>query len=143
AVLSDILRSDFRSIGNNVTTTENSILDLSSTQFRFRGDIDNNGTIDTVTYTLGSNIGGTASIPNPNYRKLYRQVGTAASQEVGQGASQVDVRLYDSVGAQLSSPYNMSLVRSFSVKIVMQEAKQINDVYPSTTFEQHFFPPNL
>lgn len=62
---------DFRKMGYAVDDPTQVILRADSTYISFRGDIDDNGVIDTVDWYLGSYITSTS---NPNDRILYRKI---------------------------------------------------------------------
>ncbi len=69
--LVESIEYDFRKMGYRVTDPTTVILRADSNAITFRGDIDNNGVIDTVEWYLGGFI---TSTPNPSDRILYRKI---------------------------------------------------------------------
>jgi hypothetical protein len=62
---------DFRKMGFRVDDPTTVILKADSGHISFRGDINDNGTIDTVDWYLGGNATSTS---NPNDKLLYRRL---------------------------------------------------------------------
>lgn len=69
--LVESIEYDFRKMGYRVTDPTKVILQADSTHIRFRGDIDDNGIIDTVEWYLGGLV---TSTPNPSDRILHRRI---------------------------------------------------------------------
>jgi hypothetical protein len=77
-----LIEGEFRNMGYNVPQTVASITHADSTGISFLLDLDRNGTIDTVKYTLGdtTELSGT---PNELDRFLKRQVNGGTVLKVG------------------------------------------------------------
>jgi len=67
---------DFRKMGYRVQDPTQVILRADSDHITFRGDINDNGVIDTVEWYLGGYV---TSTPNPRDRILYRRLRPVAS----------------------------------------------------------------
>ena len=67
---------DFRKMGYRVDDPTQVIRVADSSHIRFLGDVDDDGTIDTVDWILGGLV---ASSPNPNDRLLIRSVSPSAA----------------------------------------------------------------
>jgi len=99
--LVDIVRNieyDFRKIGYNVPDPENSIIRDDSDHITFRGDINHDGTIDTVQWWVTGPIGG---FPNPNIRKLYRQVNSDPPVGAALGVTQFTLKYMNQDGGPI------------------------------------------
>lgn len=138
AVLTDVIRNDLRYIGYNVSAGDVFVL-ADSNEVRFRGDINNDGTPDTVRYSIGS-TDEMLSTPNPVDRKLYRRINATTGFDVAIGVTRFFLEYYDEFGMKTTNPAN---IRSFYIKLVMQGDREINGYYPTSYWENHFFPSNI
>jgi len=142
AMTTDILKADFGMIGHRVTSG-NSMLAASSTDLRFCADVNNDGIVDTVYYYLGA-VSELANTENPNDRIFYRRATGTSAMEVGRGITSFSAVMYDSLAAVTS---NFSAVRSVSIKIIAQAGEPVErgyvKRYPTSSWELHFYPPNL
>jgi hypothetical protein len=77
-----LIEGEFRNMGYNVPQTVASITHADSTGISFLLDLDRNGTIDTVKYTLGD-ITELSGTPNELDRFLKRQVNGGTVLKVG------------------------------------------------------------
>lgn len=97
--LVDIMETDFRKIGyckdwTKIPDPSQSIRIADSTRLRFLTDVDNDGTLDSITYSLGP-TSELATTPNPSDRYLYRQVNNGAPFPMNLGITQFSLRYYD------------------------------------------------
>jgi hypothetical protein len=138
ATVADILRNDLRYIGYNLSSG-NAFLTADTSQVKFVGDTDNNGTVDTVYFYLGavSEMSGTA---NPNDRIIYRQTNSGTPVECGHGVTQLSLKYYNSVGNETST---LSAIRSLSIKLVVEGDVLVNNYYPTSIWETYYFPTNI
>jgi hypothetical protein len=74
--LVESIEYDFRKMGYGVSDPTKVILRADSNAITFRGDIDDNGVVDTVEWYLGGLVGST---PNPSDRILYRRIHPTSS----------------------------------------------------------------
>jgi len=139
SVLREVMSADFDAAGLNVTPGTSSFLVAKPNQMEFYGDLDGDGTPETIYYYVGpqSELSNTV---NPNDRKLYRQINGGTSLNVANGITTCAFTYYDQNGLVTTSP---SLVKMFTVKMTMQDGAPVDSLYPSTYWEQSFFPPNL
>jgi len=96
--LVDIVRSieyDFRKIGYNVPDPQAAIVVADSNRIKFLADINHDGTIDTVSWWVTGPIGG---FPNPQIRKLYRQVSGEPAVGASLGVTQFGLKYLNQDG---------------------------------------------
>ncbi len=106
-----IVRHDFRKIGFHVNDTTSAIQSIDSTSISFLADIDNNGTVDSVSYFLSDpdQVPGTE---NPRDRMLNRLVsGQLTSGSLG--LTDFQLRYYDGIGNLTWVPDEVKAVEVF------------------------------
>ena len=104
------LMSDLRKIGHNVTTTP-VFLKCTASQLTALGDIDNNGTVDTIKYRFGTPV---TSTPNPSDSLLYRQINNGPNTGMDLGLVGLRFVYADQNNATTTTP---SMVRSVTVSV--------------------------
>jgi len=97
--LVDIMETDFRRIGyckdwTKIPDPSQSVRIAGSTKLRFLTDVENDGTLDSITYYLGP-VSELAATPNPTDRYLYRQVNNGAPFPMNLGVTQFSLKYYD------------------------------------------------
>lgn len=142
AMTTDIVKTDFAMIGFRVTSG-NPMLLASATDLRFCADVDDNGAMDTVYYYLGP-VSELASTENPNDRIFYRRVNQQTMREVGRGITSLAIVMRDSL-ARVTASY--AAVRSVQIQLIAQAGTPVErgyvKRYPTSSWELHFYPPNL
>ncbi|KAF0150900.1 MAG: hypothetical protein FD143_2409 [Ignavibacteria bacterium] len=141
----DILEHDFAKIGYRVSIGEK-IIQADSNAIIFRADIDNNGVVDTINYTL-TTPDSMNSTPNPNDKKLKRKVNSAISRIAGV-VREFNLVYYDSLNVQinygsLSSAVNRSKIRGIRVYTKFELPFLVNDSYNPTELRRVYRPKNL
>ena len=133
-----ILEYDFRKMGYRVPSATVVITALSDTTISFLGDVDNNGTVDTVSYYLGptSEPSGTE---NPNDRYLYRRVNGTAN-DVALGITSWTLTYHDISGNVTIFEAN---VRSIRISFTVETIIPFDMTYGSARWEGRFTPKNL
>jgi len=136
--LSSILQYDLRKIGYRVLNPQFAIIAMDSTSLAFWGDIDNDGLIDSVAYTLGDpdQMGGTS---NPNDRRLYRRVG---ENVVGGslGLTNFRLRYFDLYGLETTFT---ELVKGIEVSLEVESSFPLDSTYSHTSWKGVVYPMNL
>lgn len=122
--------SDFRQIGYNVSSIPFILTDTS--EIKFLGDFDNNGTPDQIRYYL--------TPADSSKYILYRVINTGIPLPIGRNLTQFRLSYYDSLGNTTS---NKSNIKSVLVIMQMQSKSYINGTYPKAAWQAHIFPPNL
>lgn len=141
-----ILEEDFSKIGANAS---NAFVIADSNRITFKGDIDNNGVVDSVKYSLVNLTIPVDGNPNLKYRLLRRQ-NTETGTQGGVGVSQFKLSYYDSLGRTLATPVgsgSFSKIRSIKIHVQAQSRSRIkNDVdttFASAYWERIISPRNL
>jgi hypothetical protein len=132
------IETDFRKIAYcrnymKINPPQLAIRIADSSRFRFWTDIDNNGSLDSITYwTSSTTIAGVAETPNPNDRILYRQVNNHAPSEMFLGITKFTFSYRDlnedviPFGAGGSITGNtLLLVRSVELTVALESPAQM------------------
>jgi hypothetical protein len=129
---------DFRKIGFRVGNPNTAIISCDSTSISFRSDIDNDMTLDTVSYSLGQPAQMTSTL-NPNDRKLIRTV-NAAQISSSLGLTLFRLRYYDSSG---NSTWTASAVKGLEVALQVESPFPVDTTYARAFWRTRIFPKNL
>lgn len=136
-----VVNSDFAKIGNKVSS--NAVLIAKVDTLKFRGDIDNNGTVDTVTYMRGTTAQRTKT-PNPRDFMLYRKVSTAGIQTttgMNVGLTKFTLSYVDSTGTATSNPV---LVRGIVVAATLEDPYSTAQTANSgVSWQNTIYPRNI
>lgn len=141
-----VLEADFAKIGANASSA---FVIADSNRITFKGDLDNNGIVDSVKYslvTLPLTAGGN---PNLQYRLIRRQ-NTETGIGGGIGVSQFRLTYFDDFGKVLATPVasgSFSKIRSIKVQLQVQSKTRLrNDIdttFASSYWERIISPKNL
>ncbi len=132
--LVDILETDFRKIGyckdwTKISDPSQSIRIADSNRIRFLTDVDNNGTLDSVTYYLGP-TSELASTPNPYDRYLYRVVNNGTPFPMNLGVTQFSFLYFDAENDTVPFPVtDPRIVYSMQVSVAIQSAAPYKQEY--------------
>jgi hypothetical protein len=138
AELVNEIEFDFRKIGYHVPNAALSIVRVDTSAIIFRGDIDNNGTVDSISYVLESpaNVHGTV---NPRDRILRRSV-NGVSQGGSLGVVRFLVTVRDISGAVTT---DLTLVKVINYSLVVENAFPIDTTYARSAWTGTVRPKNL
>lgn len=146
--MTDILEYDLRKMGYGLqggggTTDTNYIITGDTNKIVFRGDVDDNGTIDTVTYSLGAVPD--ASKVNPRARVLYRTVNGSGTRSINLAITRMAFLYYDKQGAPLTgSPVsNPERIKSFKVLMSLESDAPYDKNYSGGCWERTIKPKNI
>jgi len=145
-VENDVYKMGFRVYGNEVLFGD-------SSQLRFRADLSNNGTINTVEYILGDRISESA---NPNDRKLSRIV-DGSTLFISFNATRFYIQYFDSAMQKLTTPLSVAdlkRVRTVNILLALQTPDPVDfyrkagtgelcPVYGSAHYEKLISAQNL
>lgn len=135
--LADILNNDLRKVGYKYDGT--SILTIEQKKFTFFSDIDNNGSIDIVSYALSDSLKADGT-PNPRDKILYRIVNGDTSK--GPSLGLVDLKF--SYLNQLGQPTNtISEITYVKTELWVETTQTVDGTYPFTYWEMTINPRNL
>ena len=154
--IADMINYDFYKIGYHESVTgPRPIIEIAdSDRIRFRSDIDNNGTVDTVEYSESApyEVAGSAS----RFRVLYRNVISSARTGANVGLTSFQLSYYDTMGVRIDLPTptdSSSLRRIQSIKIQMMirnpmaldtvTASTLDTTFAATYWEKWISPKNL
>jgi hypothetical protein len=126
---SDLSKTGHKKFGNPMVITD-------STRIKFYADIDDNGTLDSVTYYSGPLTSSFISL-NPRHLLMYRTWNTKTTT-MNLGVTKFKVLYYDSSGATTTQP---SMVRAFRVKMDVESVIPMSDTtYAVVHWEQYIKP---
>ncbi len=121
----DIMEYDLRKLGYN-TFVPGRISIAESTKIRFKGDFDNNNTVDSVYYYLGTSAD--PMFTNNKSRIVYRQVNASGAESIHLGMTRFRFWYFDALGNPLATTpavTNPSLIRTIKVGLNIDLAIQI------------------
>jgi len=134
--IADMLLTDLGRIGRGVSGT--AILSMGDSALTFLADLDQDGTADTLTYSLG--LASEASeTENPQDCYLYRGV-NGNSQDIALGLTSLHFTYYDISGIQTSDP---TAVRSIGISMTYQTSYYFEGHLGSASWQGRVFPKSL
>ncbi len=137
-VLSKVLVSDLSKAGYNCNS-QKPIRISDSAKIKFYADIDDDGTLDSITYFTGPLTPEYAS-PNPRHRLLYRTWNTQTTV-MNVGLTNMKFTYYDSCGAKTAQESNMRAVKvAMELESVMPN---IDTVHAVVHWEQYINPKSF
>jgi len=148
---SELIQYDFYKIGYRIPDEKISVAD--SIEIKFYTDIDNNSSIDTIHYYLGSTY-DLSYTTNPNDKPLYRQRNYVDSTntpiELLNEVQIVDFNLsyYDSIGnsldySALTNSAVRDLIKSIKIQITVESDELYADEYQTSEWKKKISPKNL
>lgn len=135
--ITEILEHDFRKAGYGVSDSV-AFPVIDSSRISIRGDLDNNGTIDTVTYWLSSTP--LAGHPNPAARIMYRRVGNSPVSLTTNAITLFNVRYYNAAGVQTAIKKDVQFAK---VAINMECKLSYNNQTAGEYWERVIKPQNV
>lgn len=136
--LADLLNHDLRKIGFRVKDT-NKVLIAELRRISFRADIDSNGTIDTVTYSLSDSTSLSAT-ENPRDKILYRKVNSSIIRGESYGLTELLFTYRDKFG---NITTNLRAIKSIKAEVWIQSLFPYEGRYAGTYWELTISPRNL
>jgi hypothetical protein len=125
-VFTDVLETDLRKAGYNAFVP-NLVSVAESSKIRFKGDFDNDNTVDSVTYSIGTTPD--AGALNANARVITRQLNAGEVQPIRIGATRLRFWYFDAAGNPLAANpavANPSLIRTIKAGVSIELAVQID-----------------
>lgn len=140
--ITDIMEYDLRKIGYGLKDT-NYFVYADSSRMDFRGDLNNDGTIDTVKLYLGT--ARDSSKVNPRARILYRKFGAGAAQGINLAITQFKLCFYDKLGTPITSNPVASpeKIKSVRVSLSIESDAPYNQQYSGACWERIIKPKNM
>ncbi|GEM_PF-814119 len=126
-----IIEYDFNKLGYRVESGDK-ITSFASDGITFLADLDNNGTAETITYSL---------IESDNKKYLKRIAGTGSNNEWTYPVKGITLTGYDSTG---TSTVNTNKIKSVAFEIEL-ETDSFNSSYKvqGAAWKKQFYPKNL
>ncbi len=149
--VTDILDFEFRKMGFRVPAShDSSIVFADSNKIKFKGDLNNDGTVDTLTYYL--NTAAASGMANTNTRVLYKTLNLQAAQPINIGITRFRLSYYDANGNAFTTyPVSRpSQIKSLKLALNVESTvpfKPTTQGYlklnPGVYWERTFKPKNL
>ncbi len=121
--VTDIMEYDFRKMGYRVSPTNDSAITYADTsKIVFKGDFNNDGSIDTLQYYLDT---VKASLtPNPSDKVLHRKLNGLTTQSFYVGISKFFLQYFDSADKPIAATPIASTSSIKSVKVAISIASR-------------------
>lgn len=155
--IADMINYDFYKIGyhDHISAVDPVVEYADTNHVRFRSDIDNNGTVDTVQYYTSSTPYYEHGSATP-FRQLYRGVNASTGPGARLGITSFKLTYYDTLGVLLNFPTPSDTAtrrRIQSIKIQMMVknplasdttfAATFDTIFAATYWEKWISPKNL
>ena len=137
--IAQIMEYDFRKMGycrdwQKFPDPTKSIVQATTTSIKFYADIDDNGSMDTISYYLGGLL---TSTPNPNDRYFYRAINSQPPAAINLGVTQFFMKYFDALGDTLNQPIaEPSLINSYEINIQVETVYAYEENYSSAFWKQ-------
>jgi hypothetical protein len=145
ASLSDIVEYDFRKMGYRVGTVfDSAIVYADKDQIVMKGDIDNDGTVDQVSYTFDTKK--KSGHVNPRSRILYRQVNNGPVQSINIGLTRFQLAYYDTLDLLIKKANPVAdtkTIRAIRLEMTLESTSPYDTTYSGATWERTIAPKNL
>jgi len=133
--LSSVISFDMRKVGYG--TSDEAFLTAASNELSFQGDIDNDGTVDTVTWTYDTTA-AVSGTKNPGDYELTRTV-NGSSMDMSAVITGLTWTYFDSTG---NETHVLSYIQSLKVELICQSPEMVNGDYTQSAWERSFYPVN-
>lgn len=133
----DVLSYDLRKLGYRYTGT--ALLEAGRNRLTFLGDIDSNGVMDRVTYSLGDSL-QVMSTPNPRDKILSRIVNGDSLANPSLGLVDIVFKYKNISGIETGT---LSEIRFIEVEIWVEAPYLIDGRYPFTYWQMKIYPRNI
>lgn len=137
--IAQIMEYDFRKMGyckkwTNFPDPSKSIDSATTTSIRFFADIDDNASMDTISYYLGGLL---TSTPNPRDRFFYRKVNSSPPAAINLGVTQFFMKYFDALGDTLIQPITQpDLISSYEINIQVETVYAYEENYSTAFWKQ-------
>lgn len=155
--IADMINYDFYKIGyhGDITSADPIVEIADSDRIKFRSDIDNNGSIDTVQYFTSLTpyyVPGSAT----GFKQLYRNVNASTGPGARLGITSFKLTYYDTLGVLLNFPTPSDTairrrIRSIKIQMMVKNpiasdttfAATLDTTFAATYWEKWISPKNL
>jgi len=142
--LTDMVEYDFRKMGYRVGSGHDSaIVYADSNSILIRGDFDDNGTVESISYSFDPKK--KSGHVNPRSRVLSRTVNGSSTQSINLGATRFRLAYYDAAGQLiLENPVKApSRIRTIRLALNLESTSPYDTTYAGGTWERTITPKNL
>ena len=135
--LAEILNYDLRKVGYGCSSA--AIVVADSEKFSFYSDIDKNGTVDQITYTI-SDTSNASTTTNPEDVILYRIVNNDTSKGPSLGLTKLKFSYLDGLGSETTT---FSDIKYIHAEMWIKSIEPVQGEYIFTYWEMTINPRNL
>lgn len=139
ATLVKILQNDARKMGFGVPDSVDAVLTADSTSVTFLADLEADGSIDTVSYSV-SDTSAASATGNPRDRLFFYRVNGQPTGGWTIGVTDFTLTYRDTSGAATMTP---AQIRSMEVKITVESLYPYGDRYAKAVWEGMIRPRSL
>ena len=137
--LARIIEHDFVKIGFGAPGP--AILVADSQAISFQSELYNDGSLKTVTYSVGSITGPkVAPTKNPRDFMLFRELAGEPPLALSSGLVEFNITYFDSAGAVTTSPGDVDAIQ---IRLRLETEEPVDDEYPGVFWERTIYPKNL
>lgn len=133
--LTNVIEYDIRKLGYRCSDSVD-VIRADSTTFVFKGDINNDGIVETVKFYLGDS----STCVTPGVSKLFRMVDTQPPLLLDPQVTLWRLAYYDGQGNQTS---NLGKIRSIRVSLTLQSGIPVDGSESGVCWERIITPLNL
>jgi hypothetical protein len=137
--IAQIMEFDFRKMGyckdfQKFPDPTKSIAQATANSIKFYADIDDNGSMDTISYYTGGLL---TSTPNPRDIFFYRKINNQPAAAINLGVTQFFMKYFDALGDTLSLPISKpSLISSYEINIQVETVYAYDENYSTAFWKQ-------
>lgn len=139
ATLVEIFQHDVRKMGFGVPDSVEAVVAADSTSVIFLADLDANGSVDTVAYSV-SDTSAASATENPRDRLFFRRVNGGPSGGITMGVTDFHLTYLDSSGSVTTTP---AQIRAVDIEISVESLYPYDHRYATATWEGTIRPRNL
>jgi hypothetical protein len=136
----NLMETEIRKAGYNVAV--NTILQADSTHFRFRADLDGDGSPDTLSYQIGSPADASQT-PNPADRYLIRERSGEAPVQIRAGFTEFRFTYFTDTGDSTLAPADLGSVRKIRVDAMVESTVPYDTTFARTRLRLAVRPYHL
>ena len=138
--VAEILEDDIEKIGFGVSGT--AITQADSSQLQALGDLNADGTVDTLRYYVGS-PSEASSTQNPADRLLYRRLNSGAPEGIRLGITTFSLSYFNADGDSLALPPTPGDIRQIRIDLAVESAVPCGTTYAKAYMQLRIRPKNL
>lgn len=138
--ITKLIEFDFNRMGLGLNKQENTIQSIGPHSITFLGDIDRDGNVETVSYSLSDSTAATCT-DNPHDKILYRRIDSEPLQDLALGVTQFDLRFLDFPRGNETT--TLQDIKTIEITLEVQSTAGYQDEYSAYVWHSRFSPPNI